>query len=217
MSPRIVLVHAVEVAMAPVHAAFASAWPEAELVNLLDDSLSGDRAAAGELTPSMCRRFEQLTRYALELGADGILFTCSAFGDAIDAARAGVDIPVLKPNEAMFTEALAHGRSVGMLATFEPSVASMDAEFREAAAAAGVDAVLTTRCVPEARAALERGDAETHNALLARAVAALDDPDVLLLAHFSTSRAAEAVTAAADCPVLTSPGSAVARLKSALS
>ena len=44
MTHRIVLLHATPVAMAPIHTAFSEIWPEAELVNLLDDGLSIDRA-----------------------------------------------------------------------------------------------------------------------------------------------------------------------------
>jgi hypothetical protein len=43
MGVRIALVHAVRVAIAPVEDAFRRHWPEADLVNLLDDSLSRDR------------------------------------------------------------------------------------------------------------------------------------------------------------------------------
>jgi len=37
-----------------------------------------------------------------------------------------------------------------------------------------------------------------------------------MLAHFSTARAAAAVAARLPCPVLSAPGSAVAKLKAAL-
>jgi hypothetical protein len=50
MGTRIVLIHAVSVAMQPVQDAFGRSWPEAETVNLLEDSLSPDLEAAGELT-----------------------------------------------------------------------------------------------------------------------------------------------------------------------
>ncbi|MDH3715037.1 MAG: aspartate/glutamate racemase family protein [Gammaproteobacteria bacterium] len=210
MKRRIVLVHAVTVAIEPVHATFRDRWPDAELVNLLDDSLARDLAEAGDLTPGMHARFAALTCYALDIGADGILFTCSAFGEAIDAARAGAPVPVLKPNEAMFLDALEQGERIGMLATFEPSVASMEADFR---AVAGGKAVLRTICVPEAMRALHAGDADTHDQLLAQAAPSLRDCDALMLAQFSTSRASCAVAAAVGCPVLTSPGSAVERLR----
>jgi hypothetical protein len=58
------------------------------IANLLDDSLSTDLALAGRLDDAMTARFVLLARYAVETGADAILFTCSAFGPAIDAARA---------------------------------------------------------------------------------------------------------------------------------
>ena len=70
MRPRIVLVHAVEVAMPPVAAAFRELWPEAERVNLLDDSLSIDRGPQPDLTPAMFDRFDRLGAYARDIGAN---------------------------------------------------------------------------------------------------------------------------------------------------
>src|SRR5690348_16674664 len=102
MMPRIALIHAVTVAMAPVHEAFRRLWPEAECVDILDTSLSRDRERDGRLTDKMIGRFLTLARYAEDTGADGILFTCSAFGEAIERAAEAAGVPVLKPNEAMF-------------------------------------------------------------------------------------------------------------------
>jgi Asp/Glu/hydantoin racemase len=211
--PRISLIHAVTVAMAPVHEAFGRLWPDAECVDILDTSLSRDRERDGELTAAMTRRIENLAEYAAATGAAGILFTCSAFGEAIDSAAAAAAIPVLKPNEAMFAAALAAGGRIGMLATFEPSVAGMTEEFRQMAAAAGADARLETHCVPGAMRALQAGNGAEHDRLLAEAAPRLDGCDAILLAHFSTSRAAAAVGERVSCPVLTAPGAAVERLK----
>jgi hypothetical protein len=208
--PRIALIHAVTVAMAPVHEAFRKLWPEAECVDILDTSLSRDRERDGELTPAMIDRFLLLAKYAEDNGAAGILFTCSAFGEAIEAAADKAKVPVLKPNEAMFGAALAAGKRLGMLATFAPSVAGMEAEFREIA---GDKVALSSFCVPGAMKALQAGDAAEHDQLLAIAAPRFADYDALLLAHFSTSRAAAAVKAAVRCPVLTAPGAAVSKLK----
>lgn len=208
--PRIALIHAVSVAMAPVHEAFRQLWPEAECVDILDTSLSRDRERERELTPAMVDRFLLLAKYAEDNGAAGILFTCSAFGEAIEAAADQAKVPVLKPNEAMFAAALEAGKRLGMLATFEPSVAGMEAEFREIA---GDRAALSSFCVPGAMKALQAGDAAEHDQLLAIAAPRFADYDAVLLAHFSTSRAAAAVKAAVRCPVLTAPGAAVTKLK----
>jgi Asp/Glu/hydantoin racemase len=210
---RIALIHAVTVAMAPVHDAFRRLWPEAECVDILDTSLSRDRERDGRLTEAMVERFLLLARYAEDNGAAGILFTCSAFGEAIEAAAERAKVPVLKPNEAMFEAALASGGRLGMLATFEPSVAGMEEEFREIAGAAGSPATLKSFCVPGAMKALQQGDAAEHDQLLAIAAPRFADCDALLLAHFSTSRAAAAVKAAVRCPVLTAPGAAVEKLR----
>lgn len=214
MNTRIALIHAVSVAIQPVQEAFQALWPEAECGNILDDLLSLDRERDGMLTAAMTQRILTLAEYATATGARGILFTCSAFGEAIDAAAARTQVPVLKPNEAMFEAALAAGRRIGMLATFAPSVASMEDEFRAMAETHGSPATIETYCVPGAMAALKAGDAANHNGLIAEAAPRFEDCDAVLLAHFSTSRAAPAVAAVVDAPVLTSPGSAVAKLRS---
>jgi Asp/Glu/hydantoin racemase len=211
--PRIVLIHAVPVAMAPIEAAFAEHWPEAERVSLLDDSLSTDRARDTALTPAMQARIAALGDYAAGIGAAGILYTCSAFGPAIEAVARRLPVPVLKPNEAMFDAALDRGPRLGMLATFGPSVASMEAELRDAAAARGLDATLTTVLVEGALDALKAGDAATHDCLVAARAAELAGCDAVMLAHFSTARALTAVRAVIAAPVLASPASAVMKLR----
>jgi len=164
----------------------------------------------------MTRRIGALADYAATSGAAGILFTCSAFGEAIAVAARRAPVPVLKPNEAMFEAAVAAGRRIGMLATFAPAAASMEQEFREMAAERNAAASLETVCVPEAMQALQAGDADRHNRLLAEAAPSLHACDAVLLAHFSTSRAADAVRRVIARPVLTAPDAAVTKLKSAL-
>src|SRR3954469_8699104 len=113
---RIALIHAVTVAMAPVHEAFARLWPEVECTDLLDTALAVDRERDGEWTRAMTRRIGVLAGYAAGIGAGGILYTCSAFGEAIEEAAKASPVPVLRPNEAMFEAALSAGRGLGVLA-----------------------------------------------------------------------------------------------------
>lgn len=212
-SPRIVLLHATPIAMQPIQAAFAEGWAEAELVNLLDDGLTIDRARTEQLTEDMIDRFVALVRYGHRIGADGILATCSAFGPAIARAAAALPIPVLKPNEAMFEAALGHGSKIGMLATFGPSVSTMEAEFVEQVERTKASARISTVLVSGAVDALRKGDADTHNRLVAAQAPQLRGMDAIMLAHFSTSRAAARVREAVAIPILTSPETAVAKMK----
>lgn len=213
MAPRIVLLHATPVAMQPVQTAFAELWPEAETVNLLDDGLSIDRAREDDMSETLIERFVTLGLYAYRIGADGILITCSAFGPAIDRLAGSVPVPVVKPNEAMFREALAKGGRIGMLATFAPSVSTMTDEFDSFLAGSEQKATLTTIVADHAIDLLRKGDVETHNRLVAARAPEFDGFDAIMLAHFSTSRAADAVKAVTRVPVLTAPHAAVERMR----
>ncbi len=209
---RVALIHALRHSPPPIEAAFAALWPEAVLMNLLDSSLSADLAREGALTPSMTERFRALGRYAAGTGAAGILFTCSAFGPCIEAcARDLAPMPVLKPNEAMLEDLAALGaRRVGLLASFPGTLASMPPEFPP-----GVEEVVP--CLAEgALAALDAGDAARHDRLAAEAARRLADCDAVVLGQFSLARAAPLVAEATGRPVLTTPESAVRKLRRAL-
>lgn len=211
--PRIALIHATSVSVEPVRAALDEGWPDAEAVNLLDDSLSTDRSASADLSPQLAKRIDDLAQYARRIGSNGILFTCSAFGSAIEKSARSLDIPVLKPNEAMFEAALAQGNRVAMIYTFAPARDGMEDEFVEAASKTNPSATITSFLAAGAMDALRSGDAHTHNRVVAEKAAELSDFDVIMLAHFSTSRAASAARMATRIPILTSPDAAVAKIR----
>ncbi|MBI2977338.1 MAG: arylsulfatase [Rhodospirillales bacterium] len=215
--PRIQLIHAVTAAQAPIHDAFRRLWPEARIADVADYALAPDLAAAGRLTDDFTGRMATLIAYGVACGADAVLFTCSAFGAAIERARRDARIPVLKPDEAMIEKALALGCRIGGLATFQPTIASLEAELTAAAGKRGVAATLDIRYVPGALDALNAGDGAGHNALLADAAAGMTGGDVILLAQFSMVGARDAVAAkAGGRHVLTAPDEAVGKLRSLL-
>jgi aspartate/glutamate racemase len=210
--PRIALIHALSHSMAPIQRAFARDWPEAQLMNLLDDSLSADLARSSGLDAPMHQRFERLAAYTVDSGAQAILFTCSAFGPCIEGvARRYAPMPVLKPNEAMIDEATADGGRLGLIATFEPTLQSMPAEFP-----AGAE--LELALAEGALAALNAGRLEEHDDLIATQARALAMRGCtrIALAQFSMARARQACKVAAGLPVLTTVDSAVRKLKSQL-
>lgn len=209
-TPRIALIHALSHSVDPINQALAHDWPQATRMNLLDDSLSADLAASGRgLDAAMHQRFHDLAEYAVGTGAQGILFTCSAFGPCIEAvARRYANLPVLKPNEAMVADAATAAGSVGLIATFGPTLASMPPEFPESIQ-------LQTALAEGALDALNRGDTGRHDELIVAQARMLQAAGckTIALAQFSMARAREACEQATGLPVLTTVHSAVSELK----
>lgn len=212
-SPRITLVHATRVAIEPIEAAARTLWPEVETISILEESLSVDRAKSKNLSPDLFRRIVDLTRYAEATSSDGILFTCSAFGAAIERANYEAFIPVMKPNEAMFDQAFNYGDRVVMLYTFPPAAAGMEQEFREAANELGSAASINSVFVDDALDAKRAGDDATHDKLLAEAASKISDADVIMLGQFSMASAAAEIRNRITIPVLTSPESAILEIR----
>ena len=220
---RIALIHATPLAIEPVNSSFKKLWPEASLQNILDDSLSKDHAAAGYLTADMVERFIDLAQYAKRAGCQGILFTCSAFGEAIEAAAAAVAMPTLKPNEAMFEDALraalkanqndAEASNIGLVATFAASIVSMSEEFNALTAGLKRQVKLHSLFVPNAMDALAQGHAEDHHRLIAQGVQTMPACDVIMLAQFSMAAAQTLAQSKTNTSILTSPECAVLALQ----
>lgn len=213
MSVRIGVIHATRVAVSPIEAAYERHWPEVEVVQFIDESLMRNLDEIGHLTPEINERVESLAAFAHRGGAQAILYSCSAFGPAIEAAQARLPVPVLKPNQAMLDETLALGGRIRVLCTFRPSGPSIRRELEALAAKREVDLEIEGSYMPGALDTLHAGDPDTQDALIADA--AVDDPqaDVVLLAQFSMARARDEVSCRVDSVVLSSPESAVLALK----
>lgn len=212
-APNIVLFSVHKDAMEAAVRAFAADWPEARTSNLLDDGLFAWVREAGGVVPEMYDVFRTLTRYIQSRGADGILFTCSAFREVIDTCIAEFDLPILKPNDAMIEQALAAGSRIAVMATVGPTIPSISAEILEMAAARNQKVKLAPYVVDGAFDALAGGDAAKHDALVAAKAKEIKGCDVIVLAQFTLSRAVPAVAAVSSIPVFNSPGAAVARLR----
>ncbi len=221
-TPRIALIHALPHSVTPINTAMIRLWPEANRVNLQDDSLSNDLAAIEAKAPGtgldafMHERFQRLAQYAVDCGADAILFTCSAFGSCIEAVAAAQKIPVLKPNEAMIEQAVAlvgergkmNGQILGLVSSFAPTLTSMPDEF-------STDVNLEMKLAEGAMAALNAGDVATHDKLVVEAARDLvkRGAKVIALAQYSMAHCKPMVEAACGVPVLTTPDSAIEKLK----
>ena len=211
---RIALIHATRIAIDPIVHACRSVWPEVEHVSILDESLAIDRCKEEHLSQELSDRIIALSRHAVSLGSDGILFTCSAFGSAIEQAAQLASVPVLKPNEAMFEKALSMGDQITMVYTFPPAVAGMEQEFRDEAVRSQSSATIQSVYAKGAREAVEQGDIKRHDEIISSTISTVKDADVILLAHFSMATALSDASSASNVPVISSPTAAVEKIKS---
>lgn len=218
IAPKITLIHATPLAMQPIAAAFAQWWPQAQCSHLLDEGL-----AHAVQSPAAASRVMDLAQYAERHGAQGILFTCSAFGGEIDAAKRQTRVPTFKPNEAMLDEALDlcaySGQAVcriGLLTTFAPAAQAMREELLTAAQVRGLSVQIESAHAATALAALQAGDTAGHDQHIVQQALTLHGCDVLLLGQFSMAHTQPQVAHATGQTVLCSPDSAVRRLRAAL-
>lgn len=211
--PHIFLFSVHKDAMDAAVRAFALDWPEARVSNLLDDSLFAWIRDAGGVVPEMYEVFRGLTRHMVSRGANGILFTCSAFRQVIDACITEFELPILKPNDAMIEQALDAGSRIAVMATVGPTIPSISVEIEDRAAARGQTVELVPCVVDGAFDALAGGDAATHDRLVSERARDIRNCDAIVLAQFTLSRAVPAVQAVNTTPVYSSPGAAVARMR----
>ncbi|MFC9502602.1 aspartate/glutamate racemase family protein [Streptomyces sp. NPDC057002] len=212
--PVVALIHAVASGARIANDAFAEAFPEAVLWNLLDDRLLDDALAAGGLDGPLRRRMLRLIEHAVQGGAEGVLLTCSSYGSVADTARRLWDRPVHKSDEAMFRRALAqHPGRLVVAASTAPAVPAAVEQLRALAAESGAPGprITTALCAEAAQA----DSPEQAAALLAHALR--DTPaDAVLLAQYSLTPAAGPLENRLGVPVLSGARAAALALRDEL-
>lgn len=209
---RIVMIHALAESVPPTKLAFQEAFPEAELVNLLDEGLFLD--FEDRVTPKLRRRMSQLICYCAEYGADAIGLACSVFAPVVETAKDLVDIPVISSYSPVMEEAVRCGSRIGIIASVPATLRDAEYYLRCAGAAHGISVEpkchLAEDLIPVMRAEGEAG----FRRRLAEEVRKLDsDVDAVLLSQFSMAVAWEEMKAVASVPVLSAPHSSARRLK----
>ena len=208
------LIHALEESEAPIRESFKKIWPEAILNEYSDFQLSVDRAN-GLDESSIRSRIIDLGQEAVNDHVDAILYTCSAFGDAIEAAKNKFDLPILKPNESAFQNAISAGVDVNILVTFEPSLELLINEFE--VMSRGTHINVKGHLIEDALRLLKENQVESHNQKIISAVEMIPSHETVILGQFSMARAAEGIeTSMPDRLVLNTPDAAVTALKELL-
>jgi hypothetical protein len=213
MPKRIFLVHPTPLAMPPIDDAFKTLWPEAETLNLLDESLYADIPADGTLSASIYERVAALLRHCEASRADGIVFTGSTFGPAVDAARKRIGVPVLRAEEAMMEQAVVLGERILLVCTAKRALPVVRASLDAAAARARVKRQISELWVTGARDAITGGDLATHDRLIAQQVIGAGDFDVIVFGQISMVPSRIPLPRDIARRIVTGPEATVARMR----
>ena len=125
-APKVALLSSTRAVLAPMEAAFHAEFPEAQMVNLLDETLLTDFAEAGGLSPRSRRKALQMALAAQDAGVDGILVTCSTLSSCVDDFLPFVIIPMIKIDEPLVDLVLPSAESIGLLATADSVLRSVE-------------------------------------------------------------------------------------------
>ena len=187
---------------------------DVEILHIADEMLARLVIAQGRLTPFIYRRVAAHVAAASEAGGVLVQATCSSISPCIEAARAFVDIPVLKIDEPMAVKAVEMGKRIGIAATATTTLTPTTELVRRVAADRGKEVEVSARLCEGAYDAMLHGKIDLHDEIILRTLRAqMAEVDVLLLAQASMARVLEQLPVQErSIPILTSPRLAVAYL-----
>jgi hypothetical protein len=126
ISKSVALVSSTRAVFGPMEAAFREVFPEAQILHLLDETLLEDFRREGGLSPHTRHKALQMALTAQEAGVDGILVTCSTLSPSVDDFRPFVRIPIIKIDEPVIEEVVQKADTIGLLATAETVLKSVE-------------------------------------------------------------------------------------------
>jgi Asp/Glu/hydantoin racemase len=212
---RVVMIHAVVESMLPTKLAFQEVFPEAELVNLLDEGLFLD--FGDQLTPQLRRRMTQLICYSAEHGAQAIGLACSVYTPMVEKVRAMVNVPVVSSYGPVMAEAVQAGRRVGLIAAVPATLRDAEGFLAQAARELGVQVEGHPRLAEDLMFVKRRDGEAAFCRRLAEEVDKLEPHvDAVLLTQFSMATALSHLRTSVSVPVLSAPHSSARRLRDLL-
>lgn len=164
--------------------------PEVSIMHLVDDTIQRDniRAGVGVIPKVNYFKFAQYAHNLEEAGVDMILLACSTFNFAAELARPMVNTPIMQIDRTMMETAVRHSKRIGMLATLNTTVPSSERLLQICAREAGKEVEIKTILCEEAFRVLQKGDVETHNAMLLEQIEVLSkEVDSIVMAQLSMS------------------------------
>ncbi len=209
---RVTMIHAIAESIPPVRLAFSEMFPEAEVINLLDEGLLID--FDGQLTPTLRRRMSNLIGYCQDNGADAIGLACSVYAPVVDSAKHLVDVPLVSSYGPVMADAVAAGPRVGLIASVPATMRDAEHYLRLAAEESG-KVIEPHLCLAEDLISVMRAEGQSglERRLEEEVMKLAPDVDVVLLSQFSFAAALVHLQKVSPVPVLSAPHSSARALK----
>ena len=212
---RVVMIHALAESIPPVRMAFGQVFPEAEVINLLDEGLLID--FDDKLTPKLLRRMGTLVNYSAEYGADAIGLACSVYAPAVEILKELVDVPLVSSYGPVMADAVAAGPRVGIIASVPATIRDAEhyllKEAEERNTKIETFPCLAEDLIPVLR---EQGEEGFQRRLAEEVNKLAPKVDAVLFSQFSMATALDHVKSNCSVPVLSPPHSSARRLKELL-
>jgi aspartate/glutamate racemase len=203
--PLVYIVHTSFVSVSTLTQLFAEMAPEAQVRNIVDDSLLPEVLANKGVTSGVRSRMCEYYKAAELAGADLIFNQCSSVGEVADLAANIVAVPVIKVDARMAEVACQTGPRIGVVATLETTLGPTCRLIEATAARLGAKVVLTRSLVAGAFDLLVKGERAKHNEMVLDAIRELvKRVDVIVCAQGSMMAIVPDL-GPTPVPVLTSP------------
>ncbi len=213
---RVTMIHAIAESIPPVRLAFDEEFPEAEVINVLDESLLVD--FDDQLTPDLRRRITNIIGYCQDNKADAIGLACSVYAPVVESAKDLVHVPLVSSYGPVMADAVTAGPRIGLIASVASTMQDSKYYLHLAADEAGVE-IEPQLCLAEDLITVMRAEGQSglERRLEEEVLKIASKVDVVLLTQFSFAAALAHLEKVSPIPVLSAPHSSARTLKKLLS
>ena len=213
---RVTMIHAIAESIPPVRLAFDEEFPEAEVINVLDESLLVD--FDDQLTPDLRRRITNIIGYCQDNKADAIGLACSVYAPVVESAKDLVHVPLVSSYGPVMADAVTAGPRIGLIASVASTMRDSKYYLHLAADEAGVE-IEPQLCLAEDLITVMRAEGQSglERRLEEEVLKIASKIDVVLLTQFSFAAALAHLEKVSPIPVLSAPHSSARTLKKLLS
>ena len=213
---RVTMIHAIAESIPPVRLAFDEEFPEAEVINVLDESLLVD--FDDQLTPDLRRRITNIIGYCQDNKADAIGLACSVYAPVVESAKDLVHVPLVSSYGPVMADAVTAGPRIGLIASVASTMQDSKYYLHLAADEAGVE-IEPQLCLAEDLITVMRAEGQSglERRLEEEVLKIASKVDVVLLTQFSFAAALAHLEKVSPIPVLSAPHSSARMLKKLLS